>query len=66
MDETSRRFFGFETEKKLFQFRARTFDFNDNALRRIVDPTTETKFDGEAIDERPKAHALHRAANGEL
>ena len=38
LDETARRLFGIEPQKKFFQFRARPLDFDENALRRIVDP----------------------------
>ena len=66
LDETARRFFGFEPEQEFFQFRARAFGFDEDALRRIVDPAGQPEFRGEAEDERPEADALHRAANGEF
>ena len=66
LDETARRFFGFEPEQELFQFRARAFDFDENALRGIVDPAGQSEFRGETEDERTEADALHRAANGEF
>ena len=66
LDETAGWFFGFEPEQKFFQFRARAFDFNENTLRRIVDPAGQSEFRGEAEDERTEADALHRAANGEF
>ena len=66
LDKTARRFIGFEPEKKLFECGARTFDFDKDALRRIVNPAGHSEFRGEAEDERTEADALHRAANGEF
>jgi hypothetical protein len=66
LDETAWRFFDFEPEQEFFQFRARAFDFNENALRGIVDPAGQSEFRGEAERERTEADALHRAANGEF
>jgi hypothetical protein len=66
LDETARRFFGFEPEQEFLQFRARAFNFNEDALRRIVNPAGQSEFRGEAEDERSKTNALHRAANGEF
>ena len=66
LDETARWFFGFEPEQEFFQFRARAFDFNENALRGIVDPASQSESGGEAEDKRTEADTLHRAANGEF
>ena len=66
LNETARRFFGFEPEQEFFRFRARAFHFDENALWRIVDPAGQSEFRGEAEDERTEADALHRAANGEF
>ena len=44
LDETARRLFGFEPEKKLFQRVRAAFDFDEDALRRIVDPARQPKF----------------------
>ena len=66
LDETSRRFFGFEPEQEFFQFRTRAFDFNEDPLRGIVDPAGQSEFRGEAEDKRTEADALHRTANGEF
>ena len=44
LDKTARRFIGFEPEKKLFECGARTFDFDKDALRRIIDPTRQFEF----------------------
>jgi len=41
LNEAARRFFGFEPEQKFFKRSARTFDFDENTLRRIVDPAGE-------------------------
>ncbi len=59
-------FSGFEPEQEFFQSGARAFDFNEDALRRIVDPAGQSELGGEAEDERTEADALHRAANGEF
>jgi len=66
LDETARRFFGFEPEQEFFQFRAQAFGFNKDALRRIVDPAGQSESGGKAEDERTEADALHRATNGEF
>ena len=66
LNETARRSFGFEPEQKFFQCRTRAFGFDEDALRRIVDPTGQSESGGKAEDERTEADALHRAANGEF
>ena len=65
MDGTVRWPVGFEPEEKLFQIMAWAFDFNENALRRIVDPAVERQSGGEAMDEGTETDALHGAANCE-
>ena len=46
--------------------RSRPFGFNEDALRRIVDPAGQSESGGKAEDERTEADALHRATNGEF
>ena len=66
LDETARRFFGFESQQEFFERRARTFNFDQDALWRIVDPAGKFKFGREAEEEGTEADALHRATNGDL
>jgi len=60
LDETARWFFGFEPEQEFFQFRARAFDFDKDALRELLTQPAQSTFRGEAEDERTEADALHR------
>ena len=46
--------------------RSRPFGFNEDALRRIVDPASQSESGGKAKDERTEADPLHRTANGEF
>src|ERR1035437_2212169 len=66
LDETARWLFGFEPQKKLFKQAAFTLNFDENALRRVVDPAAQIQFRREPINKRAKAHALNRAAHGEF
>src|ERR1017187_2523799 len=61
LDETARRFFDFEPEQEFFQFRPRAFGFNENALRRIVEPAGQSEAGGETEDEWTEADALYRS-----
>jgi hypothetical protein len=45
---------------------ARTLDFDENALRRIVDPAAQFQLRREPENKRAEANALNRAANGEF
>ncbi len=65
LDGTARRFFGFEAKEELFQRRGRAFDFDADALRRVVHPAVQLEFRRQPKDERTKADPLNRAANGE-
>jgi hypothetical protein len=66
LNGTARWVFGFETEQKFFGDGASAFNFEKDALRRIVDPAREFKFGRQPIDKRAEADALHRATHGDL
>jgi hypothetical protein len=63
LNGTAQRLVGFDPEEKLFQIMARAFNFDNHALRGIVDPAIEREFRGKAMDEGTETDALNGAAN---
>ena len=66
LNETARGFSVSSRSRNFSSVGARAFGFDENALRRIVDPAGEFQFRRQPEDERTETHALHRAANGEF
>ena len=66
LDGAARRSFSFEAEQKRFQRRTGAFDFNEDALRRVVHPTGQPGPGGEPVNEWAEAHALDRTADRDL
>ena len=69
LDETVHGFFGFEPEQKFFKRGARAFNFDENALRRIVDPAGQSAVRwraGRRTDgsQRPAPRRERRASAG--
>jgi hypothetical protein len=62
---TARGLFGFQSQQEFLQVRLRAFDFDDDALGRIVDPTLESEFGSQAINERSEADTLDGAADSQ-
>jgi len=60
LNRAARRFFLLQAKQKIFSAGARAFDFEHDALRRIVHPPGEAKLGCQAIHKRPKANTLHR------
>jgi hypothetical protein len=66
LNRTARRLFALQATQKLLECLAGTFDFQGNALRRVIDPTVQREPRSEPMDERAKPDALDRTTNNGL
>ena len=66
LDGAARGFFRFEAQQECLQRGAGAFDFDEDALRGVVDPAGKPGAGGEPVNEGAETHALDCAADREL